>query len=106
MPYEETTHTHSQPGDTLVLYSDGVTDAHNAADEEFGEARLHDLLRSLAGQPATVIVDRVLGALEAYVEDTPQFDDMTILVARRLPQGVDQTQPGPFGTDAVGSVWN
>ena len=84
MPFEETTHV-LEPGDTLVLYSDGVTDAHNAAVEEFGEARLHDLLRSLAGQPATVIVDRVLDALEAYVEDTPQFDDMTILVARRLP---------------------
>ena len=50
-----------EPGDTLVLYSDGVTDAQNAAGEEFGETRLHDLLRSLAGQPATVIVDRVLG---------------------------------------------
>ena len=84
LPFEETSHT-LEPGDTLVLYSDGVTDAHNAAVEEFGEARLHDLLRSLAGQPAAVIVDRVLGALEAYVEDTPQFDDMTILVARRLP---------------------
>jgi len=84
MPYDETTHTLG-PGDTLVLYSDGVTDAHNAAVEEFGEARLQDLLRSLAGQPAAVIVDHVLGALEAYVEDTPQFDDMTLLVARRLP---------------------
>src|SRR6185436_2130904 len=84
MPFEETSHVLA-PGDTLVLYSDGVTDAHNAAVEEFGETRLHDLLRSLAGQPATVIVDRVLGELEAYVEDTPQFDDMTILVARRLP---------------------
>jgi len=83
-PYDETVHT-LEPGDTLVLYSDGVTDAHNAAVEEFGETRLHDLLRSLAGQPATLIVDRVLGELEAYVEDTPQFDDMTILVARRLP---------------------
>ena len=68
-----------------MLFSDGVTDAQNAADEEFGETRLHDLLRSLAGQPATVIVDRVLGELEAFVEATPQFDDMTILVARRLP---------------------
>jgi serine phosphatase RsbU (regulator of sigma subunit) len=84
MPYEETTHV-LEPGDTLVLYSDGVTDAHNAAVDEFGEARLHERLTSLAGQPAHVIVDRVLDTLEAYVEDTPQFDDMTMLVARRLP---------------------
>ena len=60
MPYERDL-ARARAGDTLVLYSDGVTDAQNAADEEFGETRLHDLLRSLAGQPATVIVDRVLG---------------------------------------------
>jgi serine phosphatase RsbU (regulator of sigma subunit)/putative methionine-R-sulfoxide reductase with GAF domain len=71
-------------GDMLALYSDGLTDAQNAEGEEFGEARLHELLRSLAGQSADAIVDRVLASLEAFVNDTPQFDDMTILVLRRL----------------------
>jgi len=45
---------------------------------------LHDLLRSLAGQSASAIISRVLEAVEAFVNSTPQFDDMTILVLRRL----------------------
>ena len=56
------------PGDALVLFSDGVTDAQNAADEEFGEARLLDVLR--VGSPVsrpTVIIDRVFDAIEAFV---------------------------------------
>ena len=39
-------------GDMLVLFSDGVTDAQNGADEEFGEPRLLDVLASAAGQPS------------------------------------------------------
>jgi sigma-B regulation protein RsbU (phosphoserine phosphatase) len=82
LAYGETTNA-LEPGDTLVLYSDGVTDAQNAAGEEFGEARTQALLRSLAGRPADEIVTEVLGALEEFVQGTPQFDDMTILVLRR-----------------------
>jgi phosphoserine phosphatase RsbU/P len=83
IPYGETVDVLNH-GDTLVLYSDGVTDAQNAAGEEFGETRVHELLRSLAGQSAEAIVERVIGAVEQFVESTPQFDDMTILVLRRL----------------------
>jgi len=72
------------PGDVLVLFSDGVTDAQNGADEEFGEARLLDVLAVAAGQPAEVVIDRIFEAIDHYAEATPQFDDMTILVARRL----------------------
>jgi len=72
------------PGDVLVLFSDGVTDAQNGADEEFGEARLLDVLAAAAGQPADVVIDRIFEAIDRYAEATPQFDDMTILVARRL----------------------
>ena len=66
-----------------MLYSDGVTDAQNATDEEFGEARLQEILRTVAGQPTEAIIDRVFAAIEAFVADTPQFDDMTMLVVRR-----------------------
>ena len=83
IPFTETRDV-LNPGDTLVLYSDGVTDAQDADGEEFGESRLHDLLRSLAGQSASAIISRVLEAVEAFVNSTPQFDDMTILVLRRL----------------------
>jgi serine phosphatase RsbU (regulator of sigma subunit) len=83
LPFTETRDV-LNPGDTLVLYSDGLTDAQNADGEEFGEVRLHELLRSLAGQNASAIISRVLAAVEVFVDSTPQFDDMTILVLRRL----------------------
>jgi sigma-B regulation protein RsbU (phosphoserine phosphatase) len=81
--YDETTDV-LNPGDTLVLYSDGVTDAQNADGDEFGEVRLHALLRSQAGTHAELLIERVIAAVEAFVDSTPQFDDMTILVLRRL----------------------
>ena len=84
LPYGETSEV-LRPGDALVLYSDGVTDAQAAGDEEFGEARLHDTLRAVAGQPTEAIIDRVFETIETFVADTPQFDDMTMLVVRRTP---------------------
>ncbi len=84
LPYGETSEM-LRPGDALVLYSDGVTDAQAAGDEEFGEARLHDTLRAVAGQPTEAIIDRVFETIETFVADTPQFDDMTMLVVRRTP---------------------
>jgi sigma-B regulation protein RsbU (phosphoserine phosphatase) len=81
-PYEETGEV-LREGDAIVLYSDGVTDAQDADGEEFGEARLHQILRSAAGQPSDTILDRVFEAIDAFVAGTPQFDDMTMLVARR-----------------------
>jgi sigma-B regulation protein RsbU (phosphoserine phosphatase) len=71
------------PGDMLVLFSDGVTDAQNAADEEFGEARLVECLRAAAEQPVAVVIERIMAAIDAFAGDAPQFDDITVLVARR-----------------------
>jgi sigma-B regulation protein RsbU (phosphoserine phosphatase) len=68
----------------LVLFSDGVTDAQDGSDEEFGEARLLDVLAAAAGQPSEIVIDRIFDAIDAFAGGTPQFDDMTILVARRL----------------------
>jgi phosphoserine phosphatase RsbU/P len=84
LPYGETSEV-LRPGDALVLYSDGVTDAQAVGDEEFGEGRLHDTLRAVAGQPTEAIIDRVFETIETFVADTPQFDDMTMLVVRRTP---------------------
>jgi sigma-B regulation protein RsbU (phosphoserine phosphatase) len=82
MPFGETC-AGLGPGDALLLFSDGVTDAQNADGDEFGEARLHDVLREVAGQPAATIIERVFEAVEAFAAGHPQFDDMTILVLRR-----------------------
>ena len=67
-----------------MLFSDGVTEAQDAAGEEFRDSRLLDTLRTAAGQPADAVIDRVFEAIDAFAGGAPQFDDMTILVARRL----------------------
>jgi serine phosphatase RsbU (regulator of sigma subunit) len=82
-PYDQSTHQ-LDPGDALVLFSDGVTEAQNAADDEFGEARLFEVLRECPGQPGTEVIDRVFAAIDAFAAGAPQFDDITVLVARRL----------------------
>jgi phosphoserine phosphatase RsbU/P len=83
LPFEETSIT-LVPGDVLVLYTDGVSEAVNAAGEEFGDARLADIIRHASGEPSAAIVGRVFDAIEAHAGDTPQFDDITLMVLRRL----------------------
>ena len=73
-----------QRGDSLVLFSDGVTEAQNAADEEYGEPRLLDVVRGAAGQPASVTIDRILAEIDTFAGGAPQFDDITLLIVRRL----------------------
>jgi len=82
LPYTETTQ-HLGPDDALVLYSDGVTDAQNPAGEEFGEARLHDLLRAHRTASPAAMADAILRAVDVFADGAPQFDDMTLLILRR-----------------------
>lgn len=83
LPYGETTQR-IEKGDLLVLYSDGVTDAQNAEGEEFGESRLIDVLREPAPPGAGALIDRIFAAIDDFAGDAAQFDDITLLVARRL----------------------
>ncbi|MEZ5291617.1 MAG: SpoIIE family protein phosphatase [Vicinamibacterales bacterium] len=73
-----------EPGDLLLLYSDGVTDALDAGGESWGEPHLHETLRSACHLPASRVVQRVLSAADRHADGTPQFDDITI-VAVRVP---------------------
>ena len=82
LSYEETPHLLA-PGDMLVLFSDGVTEAQDPAGEEFGEARLLAVLREAAGDGAHAMIDRVFAAIDGFAGHAPQFDDITLLVVRR-----------------------
>ncbi len=72
-----------QPGDMLLLYTDGVTEARNPEGEEFGEDRLLDTLRAAPGAGAQAAADRLLEALTRFAAGAPQHDDITLIVARR-----------------------
>jgi sigma-B regulation protein RsbU (phosphoserine phosphatase) len=82
LPYEARTATIAA-GDRLVLFSDGVADAQNAAGDEFGEERLESILRESAGLDAAATVGRVFNAIDDFARGAPQFDDITLLVLRR-----------------------
>ena len=82
--YEES-RINMEPGDVLVLYSDGVTEAVNPSDEDFGEQRLSELVASLKDRPAIEIVNAIHAAVARFTEGAPAADDITVVIARRLP---------------------
>ncbi len=69
-----------EPGDRLILYTDGLTDAVSAAGQPFGLQRFRTLLRAKTTLPPNQLVDAVFAELAAYQGDSAQFDDMTLLV--------------------------
>ena len=68
-----------QIGDTLFLYTDGITEACNAAEDEFSEQRLDDLLHELGDDGAADTVEAIVGAVEEFAAGVAQFDDMTCM---------------------------
>jgi sigma-B regulation protein RsbU (phosphoserine phosphatase) len=72
-------------GDTLVLYSDGITEATSKSGEEFGELRLESVVKAHCGQPLAVIQQQVLASVRLWAEEN-QEDDMTLLLVRATDQ--------------------
>jgi sigma-B regulation protein RsbU (phosphoserine phosphatase) len=75
------------PGGRVIFYTDGVVEAMNAREQEFGEAAFLDLVTRGAADPPARLVDAVLLALAAHRGAAPQSDDITLLDLRRLPAG-------------------
>jgi phosphoserine phosphatase RsbU/P len=74
------------PGDVLLFFTDGVTEAINDRYEEYGLARLQTAVCLAAGQPhvsAQTILDAILADVRHFVGGTPQHDDITLVVVRR-----------------------
>ncbi|HEY0141084.1 MAG TPA: SpoIIE family protein phosphatase [Thermoanaerobaculia bacterium] len=70
-------------GSATVLYSDGITEAENAAGDEFGNERLEQILHASMNATPTEIRDRIKQGVEAFVADAPQKDDETLVIVRR-----------------------
>jgi len=80
-PYQQGSVTFSS-GDILVAYTDGVGEAMNGADEEWGEEPMMKTIESCDGLPAPEIMQRVFAAADAFVAGAKQHDDMTLVVLR------------------------
>jgi sigma-B regulation protein RsbU (phosphoserine phosphatase) len=104
-PFAEATYGEERtpllPGDTLVLYSDGVSDAADARDEAFGEERLLRCLAASCALEPEALIERVLGEVRAFAADRPQFDDITLLVVRYTGEGAS---PARGATPAVSGI--
>ncbi len=74
-----------RPGDTLFLFSDGITEAFDAASQEFGTARLEAALDSGRGRSAADLVGGVLEATASFADGAEQSDDITCLALILLP---------------------
>ncbi|MBP8129691.1 MAG: SpoIIE family protein phosphatase [Candidatus Hydrogenedentes bacterium] len=71
-----------RPGEGLLLYTDGVTEARNAAREQYTPARLEARVRELGGAPARAVAAAVLEDVRAFSLGAPQHDDITMLALR------------------------
>ncbi|HEX4168498.1 MAG TPA: ADOP family duplicated permease [Bryobacteraceae bacterium] len=69
-------------GDVLVAFTDGVTEALNLGEEEFGEERLKELLKSVTHLPVDEMATRITASLREWIGEAPQHDDMTFLVMK------------------------
>ena len=76
-----------QPGDSLLLYSDGVTDAHNEADERYGLERLTRIFESVAGYGQATL-DRLAQNVNAWRGQAAAFDDVTMLLVEAIAPSV------------------
>jgi sigma-B regulation protein RsbU (phosphoserine phosphatase) len=67
-------------GDVLVLFTDGVTEAKNQADEEYSDARLEALIRNMAGERSGRIIQTITDDVREFAHGADQSDDITIMV--------------------------
>ncbi len=70
------------PGDLIVMYSDGVVEATDKTDDQFGEDRLMAIIRENSQKPAAEIRDEILRRVHDFLKEEPAQDDLTLVVAR------------------------
>ena len=84
--FERDTQDHAirlESGDSLLLYTDGITEAENLEGDEFGMERLKKTFADLATSSADEIMDAVYAKVGAFAVDSPQTDDMTMVVLEK-----------------------
>ncbi len=82
LPYTEE-NFQLEAGDTLALFSDGIPEALNLDEEEFGEEKFLEFVRRVKDEPAQTIVSEAFHEIDAFAGAAPQYDDITLLVIKR-----------------------
>jgi len=79
----EASRAHLEPGDCLVLYTDGITEARNRSDEEYTAERLAGVLQGAHGLPPQQVTDACLADLESFLAGASHADDLALMVIQR-----------------------
>jgi sigma-B regulation protein RsbU (phosphoserine phosphatase) len=74
----------TQPGDSLIFFSDGIPDAQNAAGDMYGNERLVACVRKNWQKPASKIADAIIGEVAKFQGKRDRFDDETVVILRVL----------------------
>ncbi|MBC8450156.1 MAG: GAF domain-containing protein [Chloroflexi bacterium] len=74
-----------EPGDVVIFYTDGVTEAFSPQGDIFGDQRLQAAVEAAAGSSAQAMLEAICDAVDEFVGDNPPSDDLTLMVLRRLP---------------------
>jgi serine phosphatase RsbU (regulator of sigma subunit) len=85
--------TRLEPGDVLVLYTDGLVEARDAAGAFFGLERLKALVQGTASRPGEPLLDRIYREVETFAGATPLSDDVTVVVLRANARGGKGAKP-------------
>jgi sigma-B regulation protein RsbU (phosphoserine phosphatase) len=84
----EATYTSSkatlEAGDSIVLYTDGITEAANSEQEEFGRERLVEVCQEQCGESPKELASSIETAVDAFVEGVPYHDDRTLVILRQV----------------------
>ena len=75
-----------QPGDILLLLSDGIYEYHDTGGEQFGEARVEEIVRSHHGESMAQLSAILLDAIQTFAAGAPQDDDITVVLVKREPE--------------------
>jgi len=76
--------THLDSGEALIIYSDGVSEANNLKEEEFGMERLTEVVRRNLAASAAGMRDKVESALSSFTQTAPANDDITLVIVKRV----------------------
>jgi sigma-B regulation protein RsbU (phosphoserine phosphatase) len=85
---------HIRRGDILILYTDGVTEPINEKEEEFGEARLIEVIAGNSKKPCQELVKSIHTAVFDFAGRQPQFDDYTLIGVKRSRPTDGETSQG------------
>ena len=76
-----------QENDTVLLYTDGITEAQNTVRDEFGYERLETLVKENRHLPVNALYDKIIEALKQFTQGVAQSDDITLVILRRMKNG-------------------